>query len=1075
MSQNEKAQIDYDFLIEYFNTELNAIGATTSLTLRTVDTIAGDTAYVRKFGTGYLITSVSDIEDPVDPNMKFLVYDLSGTLMGSRIGGAPFVAGSTGDGTGCYLEIEASGGAVTVLASITIDTDIDAGGLAFTCVAETVANGDTLRLYLSDTSSTYYSSDYVHGGARHTPALNNTRLPYRTQNLALASIVTANNDGCVTLDSESYDEEIDWNLADSFCLAAIGQTPTITRGIGARITRFTFQEYNNLTATYFNNSGSDTTGDGTWQNPYKTPNFAINNVKNIYVVFGGNNATNNEFFELNVTLSEDISLESDYKFISNYNAVGTDSFISNDETTVVRGIVLIGNNKLTTQGLTAASTGEALAVEDSEIYDCDIAVRDVTSITLVIINNSLLHDNNTAYYHTGTALTQSDVDVYNNIFYNNDIGVFSVAADTTGSEIDVYNNVFYNNTTGIKYTSANPVAIRGSVVNNTFNNNDIGLNLDGTNTGSFNFNIDNNIFRDHNTSGIKSLGTTNKTINNNCFYINVADLDGNFTNNNPVNADPELCSIVNGHYGIKPSSPCYRAGTDSDDIGIKTRIMEINESNITINGMTIDGQTGYSAGLFLLDTVNHTDLIMKWCTVKDCIGGGGDFYDDDTNLDFQILNCDFNNNGYGIGLHYGGNIIQESLFYKNSAQQLFISRLSNTINHCIFYGGEYGIYNDSNFAVVKNCIIDSNSLYGIYSASAMSSITYSNITSGVNSTVDISDSTNINTEPLFINVITGQENFNIKTKETNILDDDGNVIDQYQTNSGCKDASDGVLYDDIGAYGVDRGIEELAWKKYEFEYNPSNLNDQNMPIDPIEFNDALGVYSSWAKAHRIRFPLIWSENHATSVQQNNKIKYFNSLRQSRELGKTKDSTRLRFKRLPVSFLASGSNGIISASGKTMTDSAGTYDEDELKGYWLAIKLDTRVNFVISASGKTATSSGAGWTVNEHEGRFLKYNGLSYYIKSNTSEVLSLSDPYSTLVDASAQTLSIELYFEIKTNTGTVFTLYDEDSELIDGTYDYYVDFAITRSVVQDFITAQAAYNPDIPEWNTGYSLNLQQI
>jgi hypothetical protein len=475
--------------------------------------------------------------------------------------------------------------------------------------------------------------------------------------------------------------------------------------------------------------------------------------------------------------------------------------------------------------------------------------------------------------------------------------------------------------------------------------------------------------------------------------------------------------------------------------------------------------------------VDHTGTILKWSTIENNMGGAGDFYDDDTNLDIQLLNCIVRNNGYGVGLHYGGNTIQECLFYGNSVQNLYCDYRDYYINHCIFYGGEYGLYFDSNAIgiAIQNSIINQNSLYSIYSVQSLNNIIYSNVTGSVSSTVDITDSTNINVDPLFIDITAGQENFNIKTKETNILDDDGNIIDQYQSNSFCKDASDGVLYDDIGAYGVDRGIEELAWKKYIFEFNPSNLNDQNMPIDPIEFNDALGVYSSWAKAHRIRFPLIWSENHATSVQQNNKIKYFNSLRQSRELGKTKDSTRLRFKRLPVSFLASGSNGIISASGKTMTDSAGTYDEDELKGYWLAIKLDTRVNFVISASGKTATSSGAGWTVNEHEGRFLKYNGLSYYIKSNTSEVLSLSDPYSTLVDASAQTLSIELYFEIKTNTGTVFTLYDEDSELIDGTYDYYVDFAITRSVVQDFITAQAAYNPDIPEWNTGYSLNLQQI
>jgi hypothetical protein len=248
-----------------------------------------------------------------------------------------------------------------------------------------------------------------------------------------------------------------------------------------------------------------------------------------------------------------------------------------------------------------------------------------------------------------------------------------------------------------------------------------------------------------------------------------------------------------------------------------------------------------------------------------------------------------------------------------------------------------------------------------------------------------------------------------------------------------------------------------------------------MPQDAKEFNDALGSYSSWTKAHKLIFPLIWSEDHASSVQQLNKIKYFNSLRPSRELGKNKQTTRLRFKRLPVTFIASGTNATVNASGLILTDSSGTYDEDELKGYYVGIKFDSQINFSISASGKTATSSGAGWTVNEWFGYFLKYNGYTYYIKSNTSDTLTLSDPYSTLVDASSQTLSIEKYFEIKTNTGTVLTLYDDDSELVDGTYDYYIDFAITRPVVQDFVATQIGYNPAKPEWNTGYSLILQQV
>jgi len=108
----ENILLNYQRNITYNNTALNIIGATTNQTLRTLDTISGDTAYVRKFGTHYLITDITDIEDPVDVNMTFNVYALDGTLLGSRTGGGAFVDGGVVTAQGCYLEIVANGGAL---------------------------------------------------------------------------------------------------------------------------------------------------------------------------------------------------------------------------------------------------------------------------------------------------------------------------------------------------------------------------------------------------------------------------------------------------------------------------------------------------------------------------------------------------------------------------------------------------------------------------------------------------------------------------------------------------------------------------------------------------------------------------------------------------------------------------------------------------------------------------------------------------------------------------------------------------------------------------------------------------
>ena len=54
----EKLLLNYYHDQSYNNDPVNAIGATTSLTLRTVPTPSGDIAYVRKFGTDYLISRI---------------------------------------------------------------------------------------------------------------------------------------------------------------------------------------------------------------------------------------------------------------------------------------------------------------------------------------------------------------------------------------------------------------------------------------------------------------------------------------------------------------------------------------------------------------------------------------------------------------------------------------------------------------------------------------------------------------------------------------------------------------------------------------------------------------------------------------------------------------------------------------------------------------------------------------------------------------------------------------------------------------------------------------------------------
>jgi len=166
--------------------------------------------------------------------------------------------------------------------------------------------------------------------------------------------------------------------------------------------------------------------------------------------------------------------------------------------------------------------------------------------------------------------------------------------------------------------------------------------------------------------------------------------------------------------------------------------------------------------------------------------------------------------------------------------------------------------------------------------------------------------------------------------------------------------------------------------------------------------------------------------------------------------------------------------VIDASAKTLTDTAITKTEDKYKGYNVGLIFTSGSGMVIDSGAKTGTKTGAGWTVNEHTGRYLKYNGYTYYIKSNTDEVLSLSDPYSTLVSNTID-YSIEKYFEIESHDDSVvFSLLDDDLELIDGTYDYYIDFAKVRVADSRFEPRQPLFAWSRKEWMTGYKLLLEQ-
>jgi hypothetical protein len=1041
----EHIEINYNHRIAYNNTDLNAIGATTNLTLRTITApAAGTTNYVRKFGADYLIKQVTDMTLTGDANMTFRVYAADGTLLGTSTNAA-FTAGATlTTAQSCYLEIEANGGAVVVITPITIDTDVDAGGLAFVCAAETIADGDTLRLYLSDTSSTYYDANYMYGGARHTPAVGDSRLPYfhpEAADTALAARTIVH-----VLDSATYEvSEYAISGASTIWQAALGQTPTITSGVGARVSREVSVQYNNVTAVYFNENGNDA-NPGTWQEPKLTIAGAIAARVAHDIIYGGTGATvSGGIFSENITIAAAYLLEPDYGYIPSVNAIQITNvggeiygFIT---TQITSGISLTGNIQDNTVHDFVGSgvfLGAAAIETDlnggnilrNHIYGSSIGIQQAQNASVTgTIEKNIIHDG----VHAGGILA----------------GIIMDASGGRTNSINVRNNVIYNNYEDGLYLYTHTQNLTGNIENNTiYNNNQYGIYAE-ENAGGNITTVRNNIIWNNTTFDLY-LGAGAVTITESNYGTN----SGFTIGAGCITTDPEFCyTTLPYKFGISANSGAYRTDTSSDDMGAHLRCIEINNSDITINGFYIDGQEQYNNAIFIVDNAGHTGTIIKWNNIFDYQGQQIDLYGT-ADTDATITNNKIYNGGNAIRLAYGGNTVQENLIYNNSIFGIWTDWTIQEFIHNVFYGNQYGIYLESNSAgiTIRDCIFDQNSSYGIYSEVALV-ITYCDILDAVNSNVNITAASNLTDNPLFVNTNEGAEDFHIKTIEGG-----------YVSDSACKEsASDGK---DIGAFDVSYSVANDYWKLYELAYNPKVMDFGNRPKGAVQFTDAEGGLDNWAKAHKRVFGLAFGQNQYTTEVLRNKLKLFSvDMMRKRENTYVDSQTIFRVHFQPTTYLESGT-GTVDGTGKTIQDITQDWTENKFKGWHVGVQYTSGVGTgTLAAVARTLTVNPSPvWTVNQWIGYYFHYAGNYYYILSNTADILTLSDPLGNLVNDISIDWEIEKYFKIISNIETSLCVSDDDDELPTGSYEYYIDFIECKVQRPEF-----SFNQDIYLWTREHS------
>jgi hypothetical protein len=1098
--KNENLLLHYALEREFNNDPLNEIGATDSTTLRNVTTHNNsNTKYVRKFGKDYAINDITNIvidtprSDGGGTNKWWYeFYNENDTLLGTvkdENGVSTFVDGTAETSTRVYIKIVRKSGTVSITDgdSISLTTNIDSPLTVFLPGESMASPVNELLLALAESGSTYYmentsDNSMIYGGYRHIET-GTQKYPYFKIQDAIDDVVVSGGSFTIVtvLNGGIFDEELDTDYDGLIVQTEEGTTAIITRGIGARTTRNTTLEFNNANAIYFNTNGSDS-NPGTWQQPVLTLSQVdtLQGAGSKHAIYGGINTTDsaiyNELIDFNALFL--IRLEPDY-----FYSLTLRNKVSNIE---LYGIELDGSSHSTDL---VVLNGTTRNVKDCSFLNSSINAINFDGqnfgVTSLFVQNCFFNNNVTQI--SASNLRLGLLNVTRNILLNHQIGIFSFESFGVlhSSSMTIFYNLFdsinqsHNKDISIEISGSGKKQWTGSIKNNTFiNGNNTGIYFENQAFLDFSaVDFDNNIFTDKNKAVDNDNITYTAIFENNCFYNNTIDTEGLVTNTNPINQDPLLIDKKNGFFGIKPKSPCYRAGNDNDDVGIKTRIIEINESNIEINGFNIDGQNAYTNGLFIADSVNHTGLNLKWNTFTDFIGSIVDLYDDDTDLDSNILNCIFKNSGYGVGLRTGGNLIQECLIYKNKEQGIYFNGLNDTINHNVIFGNNDGLYFDtgSNPLIIKNNIITENAI-GIFSEIVITStiIKYNDISfNSVSAIVNITDSTNINANPLFINTIDiGSEDFNIKTKETNILDSDGNIIGQYTIDSPCKNAADDGF--DMGAYKVDREKTKDWFSHFQLYNNPFELNPDTTLKGGIDFENSEGSPFKLGKSHKWVFPFIWDENDDQTEDQVDILRYISTLSETEENGLTGDQVNILLHILPEQFLLTGINGTIDSIEKTISDSSLDLKPNKFKGFHIGIKFLEGTNLVIDGIAKTGTKSGESWETDEFKNYFYYHNFNYYLITGNTSEVLSFSDPYDTLESETVSNFAIEKYFKILGNSKNQFLIQDPDNELINGDYDYYIDFIICKVLNDNFQPIQEGFYYQRQKSKTGYEFILGQ-
>lgn len=1096
----DRIAVDYRHTTVYFETALNAVGATTSTTLRTGLAVPGaNDAYVKKNGTVYPITDIvagSAITVPRSDGggVNQWQWDFYGWD-----GVSPFwvIMGTLRDANGVSAFIDANALAapaqmilirLSVLAGTTaalVDgdtldlwTDVDPAGLAVRVPGENLAFGAVpIQLGLSSSGSTYYTTNditsnalanttMIYGGYRHTPVLGSAKYPYI--NLIAAIIAIGAGAGTIIeiMDSETYD--IDGVIAivgGDIYQAALGQTPTITSGVGARHSNTPTAEYNNATAIYVNPSGNNA-DPGTWQLPRRTlPNALLAAVAaGSSLVVGGLGAGTDPLFTLGITINNPLIIETDHGIIAHVQVAAT---------------AVIFNAAATVRNFSGVSSGSAgvgvfdgfsvgLNCENCTASGSAFAFRNFAGTG--IIDRCLVENGWTGIRISGTTANMTITNC--NIISVTNNGIETVVA--LGAATDISHNVIANCFRGI-WLGADIAAANGISHNTIYNATLYGLYLDVL--AFYTVVPFATIITDCAVGVYANVALTTITINYCSIDNNTTRIDGpgaaGVTETNIRVGDPLLIDPANGFFGIEPMSPCYHQNGAGDDCGPLRNILAATGANATADGFIFDGQSAIFHAIY--QNVTRNGWTVTWCSFEDFVGIAVDIYGSAA-TDASLLNLLLEDCGVGIALPDTGNTIAETLIFGARSIGIWFDNLGNTVDHLSIHGGRYGLYLTANAGVLLgNSIFSFQSVLAIFAASNFI-VTYCCIDGGVSATVDISAASNILSQPFFVSTIDGSEDYHLWSIEGG-----------FEINSPCIDAaSDGF---DMGAYLLDRGVTDETWDTYVMPIVTTGVDEGIVGKNEKGFEVATGSHSLAAKTHKRRLSLRWPTDTATANEQfRHIIELLNTFVEDDHQGWTPEQIIIRVHLKPISLILGVFTGTVDVDDLTIYDATATWDRNAFRGYDATIRWYHSQVGVLNDAAKTLVVAAAAWVVDEWAGYWFRQEILDscnlvvghrwFRILSNTVNTITYSDPFDLSVSVVA---NFEFWIisphKIASNDGQYLCLEGEDSDLLrDGDFEVYVEMLRTR-LQRSGVTVRGAldYSSDQERERMPDRLRLEEI